>query len=522
MTKRIGLANEELEIDHHPSSMFNIILEKREIIQLTTVPGAPAGDLLTWASKDEEIATVNEVGTVTAIDVGKTQILVENQRQTFADRIGIKVVEAGEAETLRLAIRLNFGEVVRLSLEGVEQPIWQSLDNSIAVVSQTGEVTGISEGLALITATHGEEMQVIYVMVTGRPIDESDLADTEHFERIKEIVISNNNNPIVESTRAIGSFLSGGNKWAGGVVAPNGKIYGIPANNFTVLEIDPETMATTTFGNVGAEADKWFGGVLANNGKVYGIPSTSASILEINPETRETILFGNAGAGEGKWRGGVLAPNGRIYGIPSNETRVIEINPETKEIFLFGNVGIGTNKWEGGVLAPNGKIYGIPRNATTILEIDPEARTATSFGSVGTGINKWVGGVLAANGKIYGIPHNSTEVLEIDPIERAANTFGSIANIALKWVGGVLLPNGKIYGIPHTATSILEVDPVTRTIRLFGDLAGTQKWRGGTLAPNGRVYSIPFDATSSREMDFGVELTNFDTTALLSTWINNY
>lgn len=35
------------------------------------------------------------------------------------------------------------------------------------------------------------------------------------------------------------SSLPAGNKWHGGVLAPNGKIYGIPRNSTTVLEIDP-------------------------------------------------------------------------------------------------------------------------------------------------------------------------------------------------------------------------------------------------------------------------------------------
>ena len=33
--------------------------------------------------------------------------------------------------------------------------------------------------------------------------------------------------------------LTGSLKWLGGVLAPNGKIYGIPYNSTTVLEIDP-------------------------------------------------------------------------------------------------------------------------------------------------------------------------------------------------------------------------------------------------------------------------------------------
>lgn len=45
----------------------------------------------------------------------------------------------------------------------------------------------------------------------------------------------------VQATTTFGS-LSGTNKWIGGVVAPNGMIYGIPFDSTTVLRIDPTTI----------------------------------------------------------------------------------------------------------------------------------------------------------------------------------------------------------------------------------------------------------------------------------------
>ena len=78
------------------------------------------------------------------------------------------------------------------------------------------------------------------------------------------------------------------------------------------------------FGNLSGTS-KWSGGVLAPNGKIYGIPSYSTQILEIDPNTRTTTLFGDFSSGWGKWIGGVLAPNGKIYAIPHNSTQILEI-----------------------------------------------------------------------------------------------------------------------------------------------------------------------------------------------------
>ena len=126
-----------------------------------------------------------------------------------------------------------------------------------------------------------------------------------------------------QTTTTFGS-LAGTSKWVGGVLAPNGKIYGIPRNSATVLEIDPVNQTTTTFGSLSGTY-KWVGGVLAPNGKIYGIPYSSTTVLEIDPVNQTATTFGSVGAGGGKWYGSVLAPNGKIYGIPNDGITVLEI-----------------------------------------------------------------------------------------------------------------------------------------------------------------------------------------------------
>jgi hypothetical protein len=48
----------------------------------------------------------------------------------------------------------------------------------------------------------------------------------------------------------------------------------------TVLKIDPTTDTASTFGAL-AGGDKWFGGVLAPNGMIYGIPFDSVTVLRL-------------------------------------------------------------------------------------------------------------------------------------------------------------------------------------------------------------------------------------------------
>ena len=327
--------------------------------------------------------------------------------------------------------------------------------------------------------------------------------------------------PVTQTATTFGS-LSGSEKWNGGVLAPNGKIYGIPYNSTTVLEIDPVTQTATTFGSLSG-SEKWNGGVLAPNGKIYGIPRKSGTVLEIDPEAQTATTFGNVEISSSgiAYIGGVLAPNGKIYAIPYNAGNILKIDPEARTVSTFGTLSESA-KWSGGVLAPNGKIYGIPYGSSTVLEIDPETDSISTFGSL-SGSSKWDGGVLASNGKIYGIPRSSSSVLEIDPLTGTVSTFGSISLSGAKWSGGVLAPNGKIYGIPRDSRMILEINPETRTASTFQTLSSSSnKWRGGTLAPNGKIYAIPFNASTILEISFAWSGQPFTAEICTSSYLNKF
>eukprot|EP01046_Picozoa_sp_COSAG06_P060936 COSAG06_NODE_13161_length_1283_cov_1.609428_2_plen_270_part_01 len=55
------------------------------------------------------------------------------------------------------------------------------------------------------------------------------------------------------------------------------------------------TTDTTSMAGLGSGSNKWFGGVLAPNGKIYGIPRNSASVLIIDPTAGTTDTTSMAG-----------------------------------------------------------------------------------------------------------------------------------------------------------------------------------------------------------------------------------
>ncbi|UCF96215.1 MAG: hypothetical protein JSV89_13625 [Spirochaetaceae bacterium] len=322
--------------------------------------------------------------------------------------------------------------------------------------------------------------------------------------------------PTVDTSTISG--LGGGKKWYGGVLAPNGKIYGVPGAATSVLIIDPQTDTadTSTISGISITGPQpnWLGGVLAPNGKIYCIPWEASNVLIIDPMTNTVDTSTISGLGGGnKWHGGVLARNGKIYGIPYDSDTVLVIDPATNTYTTIPIPGPGPpapsdpSKWYGGVLAPNGMIYCIPWKADYVMIIDPESDTvdpdAISFSAFAD--LKWTGGVLAANGKIYCIPQEPLRVLIIDP---ALNTVELTAYLPFdedKWAGGVLGPDGKIYGIPRNYDSVLVIDPTENTADPDGislppappvDPLDEDKWTGGVLALNGKIYCIPNEADS--------------------------
>jgi hypothetical protein len=323
-------------------------------------------------------------------------------------------------------------------------------------------------------------------------------------------------------TSTIGG-LGAGNKWYGGVLAPNGKIYCIPWDATDVLVIDPTT-DTAVFppGLSGLTGSgKWLGGVLAPNGKIYCIPWDATDVLVIDPTT-DTAVFppGLSGlTGSEKWHGSVLARNEKIYGIPCDAATVLVVDPSSDtcvEIPIPDPPGppdpTDLNKWYGGVLAPNGKIYCIPWDSDFVMTIDPKTDTvipdAIPFSAVAT--LKWVGGVLASNGKIYCIPREARRVLIIDPDQDAVELVSNLPVDVNKWAGGVLGPNGKIYGIPRDYSGVLLIDPAADTADPNGvalppgppvNPGDSNKWTGGVLAPNGKIYGIPNAASSVLILD---------------------
>jgi streptogramin lyase len=203
-------------------------------------------------------------------------------------------------------------------------------------------------------------------------------------------------------------------QWVSGVLAENGKIYCPGFRSKRILVVDPVagTASTSVFSPVGSADDpysdptNWAGSVLAPNGKIYGVPSGSTSVLEIDPVLGITSTFGSLSSSNYKWWSGVLAPNGKIYCAPDAATTILKIDPIARTATTFGNTlsVISANEYiYFSILGSDGKIYYTLYDSNKILRLDPDTEQLSVYTTLGE-YASFGSAVLAPNGNIYTIP----------------------------------------------------------------------------------------------------------------------
>lgn len=308
----------------------------------------------------------------------------------------------------------------------------------------------------------------------------------------------------------------------GAVIAPNGKIYFMPATNGIVRVFDPVagTVTNMSFGlTIPSSSDSYLGAVLGRDGKIYAIPGTASQVLVINTADDTAILtdFGlTLTGGVAKWFGGTEGRNGKIYCAPWNASNILVIDTATGTASLqtFGLTYNSTSaRHLGGTRGLDGKIYMAPFGENRVLIIDPATETATHNGyglSMSIGSEKFASGTIAADGKLWFPPYQSTSgALCIDTAAGTASykTLGVSWSGSAKWEALVNGPDGKLYGIPRTAPDILVIDPVAGTgyrsnfgLTLSG---GTHRYFHGLMHPDGKIYGIPGNVANVLKIDFG-------------------
>ena len=143
----------------------NVIVGQTYELSVATCEPTEANRNVTWSSDDETIATVDENGVVTAIEIGHAYITATSvmDPDVSAECLVFCRGEVAESITLNsevesLDIDDTFQIVATVLPEGAEDDlIYESSDTDIAVVSPSGVVYAVAPGEATITVSSNDD-----------------------------------------------------------------------------------------------------------------------------------------------------------------------------------------------------------------------------------------------------------------------------------------------------------------------------------------------------------------------------
>lgn len=266
-------------------------------------------------------------------------------------------------------------------------------------------------------------------------------------------------------------------KYFGGVLASNGYIYCVPYDSSYILKIDTNHGSSTygklsritfsiTSSDCGSSGNKWRGGVLAPNGCIYCAPYNATCILKIDTCTDEVsyiqgdFVKGLLGVSQYFYSGAVLAPDGWIVCVPYGAKRILYFNVEDEELkwSTYDSISTSTgNRWVSGVYDPKrDKIMCIPNEKSLdIMEIQ-----INSQGSLTISTNPYYtpasvnygNAVIASNGNCYLLPKSTgAQCYELSSNANGPNRLFGTTDSALQNWHAILAPNGKIYSAGYNS-----------------------------------------------------------------------
>ncbi|MDR3093757.1 MAG: Ig-like domain-containing protein, partial [Bacteroidales bacterium] len=155
----------------------------------TVAPEEATNPTVSWESSDVNIATVDNNGKVTAINVGDATITVTTAsgNKKAACKVTVTPVAVTDVTLNKTTLDLLVGANATLTAtvapnNATDKTVtWESSNTSVATVSSSGVVTAVAEGTATITATAGDKtascaVTVTPVAVTGVTLNKTTLA----------------------------------------------------------------------------------------------------------------------------------------------------------------------------------------------------------------------------------------------------------------------------------------------------------------------------------------------------------
>jgi uncharacterized protein YjdB len=163
-----------------------------QTVQLTATPKdangtALTGRVVTWASSNTAVATVNGSGLVTGVAAGSATITATSEGQSGTSALTVTPVPVASVSVSPASASVDTGKTVQLTATPRDANgnaltgrviTWASSNTAVATVNGNGLVTGVAAGSATITATSEGQSGTSALTVTSVPVASVDVTPT--------------------------------------------------------------------------------------------------------------------------------------------------------------------------------------------------------------------------------------------------------------------------------------------------------------------------------------------------------
>ena len=177
-------------------SLSSVMIGKGDntTIKATVFPETATDKTVVWSSSDNSIATVDDSGNITAVELGKATITASCGSVSASCEVTVISISVERISVEPTVVSIKAGETVVLNAtvlpdNATDKTVkWISMNESIATVNDEGEVTGVSVGNVRVYAECGQLSAGCAVRVLPTPVEKIVLSQTSVELKVGESV----------------------------------------------------------------------------------------------------------------------------------------------------------------------------------------------------------------------------------------------------------------------------------------------------------------------------------------------
>ena len=319
--------------------------------------------------------------------------------------------------------------------------------------------------------------------------------------------------------------------------APGGKLYMLPYNGTSTIELDTATDSTTVITGTQSQlssAPKIFGACYVDNA-FYCMSYENKAIYKFDLSNK---TYSQLTTVSNQYMGLCYDGSTYIYSLSFDTSgKILRYNVKTNAVEEISGLTNEYNKYQRLQLHPNGKLYASPQYYNKIIELDPnDIQNPVYF--TGYRVHRSCYCCLTADGNIAiapwetnqnGTQNATTANVETKVVTYAPGNLYSSTGFALT-SNIVLPPTGTPLLLPQSYNGIFVYDTSHNSVTKIGQTQYSNNgyayyYHSGILAANNSAYCCPGRTANVKILKISINIAggrNFKETTILSPFLNNY